>query len=473
MRWPVSVRGRITVLATLVVAVALTAAAWGLLAVLGHSLRNDRDTLARARAETLAQQAAAGRLPRRITNVGEDGMAQVVAADGTVLAASSGLAGAGPVSRTPPASAGPELRVMHGVPDDSDVEDYRVWVLRASTAQGPVTVYIGASPESVREPVTTLRRSLLLGIPLLLVLVAFGARAVVGRALRPVEDLRREVTEISEHAAGNRLAVPATDDEVSRLAVTMNAMLARLEAALSRQRELVGDASHELQTPLTALRAQLEVALAHPDDAAWPTLAPDLLLDVEAMERLVRDLLWLARDDAGPQSVDHRLVDLDAVVLEEASRAAREGRRAGVAVDTSAVSAAPLRGSADELGRLVRNLLDNALAHASTTIRLSLHCDERTAYLEVRDDGPGIPADQRERVFERFARVDPGRARLASGGGVDGTDPSGRSDRAGRAGTGLGLAIARSIARRHGGDIRVLDTSAGARLAVELPVATS
>ena len=459
MRWrPVSVRGRTTVLATLVVALALTAAAWGLLAVLAHSLRTDRDTLARARAETLAQQAATGQLPRRVTDVGEDGMAQVVAVDGTVLAASSGLAGAGPVSRTPPTSTLPQLRVMHDVPDDTNLEDYRVWALRSTTPEGPVAVYVGASPESVREPITTLRHSLLVGMPVLLVLVALGTRAVVGRALRPVEDLRREVAEISEHAPGRRVPVPATDDEVSRLAVTMNAMLARLEAALARHRELVGDASHELQTPLTALRAQLEVALAHPDGPSGPGLAAGLLLDVEAMERLVRDLLWLARDDAGLAAADHRLVDLDAIVLEEAARAGRDGRRTGVVLDTSAVSAAPLRGSADDLARLVRNLLDNALVHATTTVRLSLHSDDRTAYLEVRDDGPGIPADQRERVFERFARVDPGRARPAA--------PH-------HSGTGLGLAIARSIARHHGGEVRVLDTATGACLAVELPVATS
>jgi signal transduction histidine kinase len=445
-------------LATLVVAVALTAAAWGLLAVLSHSLQSDRDTLSRARAEALAQQAATGQLPRQVTDVGEDGMAQVVAADGTVLAASSGLAGAGPVSRTSPTSTRPQLRMMHDVPDDSDHEDYRVWAVLATTPHGPAAVYVGASPEAVQEPVTTLRRSLLLGMPVILVLVALGTRAVVGRALRPVEDLRREVAEISEHAPGRRVPVPPTDDEVGRLASTMNAMLARLEAALARQQELVGDASHELQTPLTAMRAQLEVSLAHPVGAAWPALATDLLLDVEAMERLVRDLLWLARDDAGLSTGDHRLVDFDAVVLEEAERAGRDGRRTGVVVETSAVSAAPLRGSADDLARLVRNLLDNALTHAATTVRLSLHCDDRTAYFEVCDDGPGIPADQRGRVFQRFARVEPDRARPFA------------SD---RSGTGLGLAIARSIARRHGGDIRVLDSLSGATLAVELPVAST
>jgi signal transduction histidine kinase len=362
------------------------------------------------------------------------------------------------VARTPPTSTRPELRVMHDVPDDSDLEDYRVWALRATTPRGPVAVYVGASPESVREPVTTLRRSLVVGMPILLVLVALGTRAVVGRALRPVEDLRREVAEISEHASGRRVPLPATDDEVRRLAVTMNAMLARLEAALARQRELVGDASHELQTPLTALRAQLEVALAHPAGASWPGLAADLLLDVEAMERLVRDLLWLARDDAGHTAPDHRLVDLDAVVLEEAARARRQGRRAGVVIDTSAVSAAPLRGSADDLARLVRNLLDNALAHATTTVRLSLRGDDRNTRLEVRDDGPGIPADQRERIFERFARLEPDRGRLAV---------------ADRTGTGLGLAIVRGIARRHGGDVQVLDTPTGACFVVELPARTS
>ena len=148
------------------------------------------------------------------------------------------------------------------------------------------TVFVGASPESVSEAVTTLRRSLVIGIPLVLLVLAASTRLLVGRALKPVEAIRSEVAAISDAADNRRVPVPEGADEISRLAQTMNDMLDRLEASGKRQRDFVGDASHELQSPLTSLRAQLEVALAHPDMTNWPSLAADLLADGDRLERL-------------------------------------------------------------------------------------------------------------------------------------------------------------------------------------------
>ncbi|MEJ7743046.1 MAG: hypothetical protein WKF73_11110 [Nocardioidaceae bacterium] len=185
-----SVRTRITLLASLIVALTLVAGSYGLLATLRHSLISNSDDLSRARAVDLAQQAAAGALPKLLTEVGEDSVAQVVSADGQVLAASSGLLDQGPISSSAPSGADPQVLTLRGVPDDSETEDYRVWVVRSPAPDGDVTVFVGTSLEALSEAVSTLRRSLLIGIPLLLVVLALTTRLMVGHALRPVEDIR-------------------------------------------------------------------------------------------------------------------------------------------------------------------------------------------------------------------------------------------------------------------------------------------
>lgn len=449
-----SVRARTTALATLVVGVTLIAGAFGLLATLEHSLISSRDALSRARAVDLAAQVEHGTLPRHLTDVGEDFVGQVVEADGTVVSASSGLAGAGPISSLRGATATPSLRILHGVPDDAEQENYRVWVLTTDTTAGPVTVFVGASLESVNEAVSSLRRALLVGVPVMLALFVLGTRILVGRALKPVEDIRAEVAAISDTVVDRRLATPRATDEIGRLAATMNDMLDRLEAARARQHEFVADASHELQSPLAAFRVQLEVALAHPDDVQWQDLTRALLDDSDRMERLVRDLLFLAQDDSSHYLPRTEPLDLDQVVLDEV---ARLRQRVSVSFDTGQVSAAPVLGSRDDLARLVRNLLENAAAHARSRVTVRLSTMSSYARLLVCDDGPGIDADQRDRVFDRFARIEGDRTR-----GSDGQ----------AGGTGLGLSIARVIAERHLGSIEV-DTSSGvdvgACLAVELP----
>jgi signal transduction histidine kinase len=241
--------------------------------------------------------------------------------------------------------------------------------------------------------------------------------------------------------------VPPEDDEIGRLAQTMNAMLDRLQAAADRQRRFVADASHELQSPLAASRTDLEVALAHPSSTAWPVTARDLLAQNDRMQRLVADLLFLARSDACPALTDPAPVDLHELVLAEATRAPGDDR---VTVDVSAVEPAFVLGRAADLRRAVRNLLENACQHASSTVSVALRTAGDTARLVVEDDGPGIPAGDRARIFERFARLDTARSRTTGG-------------------TGLGLAIVKEAVERHHGLVRVEDSPSGARFVVTLP----
>jgi signal transduction histidine kinase len=228
----------------------------------------------------------------------------------------------------------------------------------------------------------------------------------------------------------------------------MNGMLDRLESASSRQRRFVADASHELQSPLASARAQLEVGLAQAGETDWPGTATDVLEEHERMGRLVRDLLFLAHADEGGPAAPRGPVDLDDIVLSEVARLRSRER---VAFDISRVSAGRVRGNHDELTRTVRNLLENAERHAAGSVWVELRGGSEVE-LVVADDGPGIPPGDRERIFERFTRLDDARAR--EGGG-----------------TGLGLAIAKEVVEAHGGSIAVVESAVGARVAVRLPSA--
>jgi len=284
-------------------------------------------------------------------------------------------------------------------------------------------------------------------LPPLLALLAVASWVLVGRALRPVEAIRAEVADISGRALDRRVPVPPNRDEIGRLASTMNEMLDRLQAASERQRKFVADASHELQSPIAALRTQLEVAIAQPATTDWAATSSDLLAESRHMERLVRDLLFLARSD-GEESVRRiEPVDLDDIVLEEATRLRSSAR---VGVDASGVSAAPLSGNRDELTRLVRNLLENAEHHAESRVRIRLSAEGHEIILMVEDDGPGVAPAERERIFQRFTRLDEARSRHNGG-------------------TGLGLAIVKEITERHGGTVCVENAAPGARFAVRLP----
>jgi signal transduction histidine kinase len=446
-RWR-SVRVQTTLIAAAVVATTLIVASYLLIATLRGQLQSNSDAASRSLANTLAKRAADGSLTP-VIGVGDGSMAQVVGTDGAVLAASPNLGDSDPVSEAR-LERRTSLQVLSDIPDDADLETYRVWARTASTPSGEVRIFAGSSPEQTAEAVRVVQSGLLIGVPTVLIVLAAAVWSLTSRAMRPVEQVRAQVAEISGSALDRRVPVPATGDEIERLAHTMNDMLERLDNSAQRQREFVADASHELQSPLAAFRAQLEVAAANRDHTDWHALVTDLLADSDRLERLVRDLLFLAREDSGALQAAGIPVDLDTVVLEEVFRLRP---RAGIVVDPSGVSAAPTRGRPEDLSRMVRNVLENGADHATGVVSVALTTSGEWVHLTITDDGLGVPEEVRDRVFERFVRAEPDRRRRVSGG------------------TGLGLPIAQAIARRHGGDASLTSTENGTIVTVTLPSA--
>lgn len=304
---------------------------------------------------------------------------------------------------------------------------------------GDEIIAVARTLDGVDRTLGNIRNIVALAVPLLAAVVAALVYALSGRALRPVEQIRLQVDEISAGDLSKRVPEGVRrsgQDEISRLAATMNQMLGRLESAQATQRRFTSDAAHELRTPLASMRAQLDVDLAHPELADWPTTATRVHGEVERMQRLVEDLLHLARSDGAPaKNVAHpnELVDLDDLLLIEVGSGVWPS---GVVVDSSAVSAASVRGNADDLRRILSNLLANAARHARSVVAVSCYESDGQSILMVDDDGPGIAASDRERVFERFVRLDEARNRD-------------------RGGSGLGLALAKEIAEAHGGTLHV------------------
>lgn len=455
-----SVRARTTLVGVAVVGVALAAGAIGLTSLLRSAMTEGVETTARAQLNDVVSLLHLGQLPAQLPSGRGDTFTQVVSANGKVLATSATLLATTPISRLHP---GEEGVVIHTIPtlsgsslegaDDSEgpylllAQQYPAQAGLGAT--GPVTVYVAATLRPVVAATTTVAAALSIWLPVLVLLVGALIWILGGRALRPVESIRAEVADISGHDLHRRVPEPATRDEIARLARTMNQMLDRLEASASAQQRFVADASHELRSPLAAIQATLEVAAVHPDQAAWPAVAADALDEAKRLRRLVDDLLVLA--SAGEASVAERRaeVDLDEIVLREA-RASRAESRA--TLDLHKVSGGRVIGDADQLTRVVHNLLDNAQRHAASRITIELNHDADWVVLAVEDDGPGIPVSERDRIFERFARLD--EARNHDSGG-----------------TGLGLALAREIVAAHGGAIAAADGVSGARFVVRLPAA--
>ncbi|MGI9594598.1 MAG: sensor histidine kinase, partial [Acidimicrobiales bacterium] len=331
------------------------------------------------------------------------------------------------------------------LPDDT----YRVLTTVISTADGPAVLHVAESTDDLDDAVRLLATALIIAIPAIVLVLAGVMWWLTGRTLRPVDDIRAEVDAIGDADSQQRLQGPHRDDEIGRLAGTMNRMLDRLHDASDRQRRFVADAAHELRTPLTRIRTNLDVDLGRPEAADFEATAHEVRREAIDLQRLIDDLLHLARSDAG-QAVRHRQpVDLDDIVMDEI----REQRAAtpDVAIDAGSVSAASLDGNPDHLARAIRNLLTNGAQHAGSKVVVELRETDRGVYLAVTDDGPGVPPEHRSRIFERFARVDDART---------------RSD----GGTGLGLAITRDIVEAHGGAIRYdAGHASGARFVIELP----
>jgi signal transduction histidine kinase len=446
-----SLRARLTVLATSVLAIGLGAGALLLVVSLGHSLTTALDASARRTAQDVAVLVNNGEALPEPLPVGDGNtvVVQVIDSAGRVDAASAGADHLVPLL-PPPALA--EIRagkILQVSGDQAGVTgSLRVLGVAAGPRGDRRTVVVAVDASQTGESVRVLRTALFIGVPILLVLLALLSWYVVGRALRPVEELRRGAEEITGAGGARQLPVAASDDEVHRLALTLNDMLGRLDAASAQQRAFVADAAHELRSPLASLRTQLEVAHHLGDRADWPRTADGALVDVARLSRLIDDLLLLARMDGGgsAQQLRRTPVDVTALVADCATG------YAGARVPVEMASTAPAISDADPdaMRRVVVNLLDNAVRHATSRVTVSVALTDDGVTITVADDGPGIPVADRDRVFDRFTRLDDARSRDAGG-------------------TGLGLAIVRELVQAHGGRIDLADAGPGLRAVVHLP----
>jgi signal transduction histidine kinase len=310
-----------------------------------------------------------------------------------------------------------------------------------------VEVIVAASAEGIDRTVERLREAIWIAVPIVMLLTGLATWLLAGRALRPVRAITEQTGRIRAGTLHERVPVPASHDEISALAGEMNDMLDRLYRDDRRRRQFVADASHELRSPIASIHTQAEVALAHVDDGDTRELAAGVLAEAERLGTIVDDLLALARHDealAPPGGV----VDLDDLVIAAAARTRR------VPFDTRQVSGGQVRGRPDELTRTVNHLLDNAARHATTTVRVSLTTEGDRVELAVDDDGPGVDPADRERIFERFVRLD--EARVRDDGGA-----------------GLGLAVVTTVVTAGGGSVTVTESDlGGARFVATFPTPT-
>lgn len=455
-RWwrRLSLRGRITLATTAVVTLGALTGVVVLVVAVRLSVERTSDSSARRAGAGVAALILAGKAPDTlVVNYAGIEQVQVVGPGGaTVITASPGADRTVPLlhpAEIARAVAGEVVPVSAGRANLAD--DLRV----VATAVGSTgeTVLVATTVSRIDDAGRAVRDAALLGAPIGILVVAVLTYAVVGRTFRSVAALRQGAAAIAASGqvspGGARLPVPDSHDEINRLAVTLNAMLDRLAVATATQRGFVDDAAHELRSPLASLRLQLEIAGRLGPATDWDAVVADALIDVDRLTRLVDDLLTMARTDAeGVDSGVREAVPIGALVND-----------VGAAYPTVRVHvAAPLAGAAvlghrDALRRMLVNVLDNAVRHATTRVDVAVApASAGVVAIDVADDGPGIPEAERGRVFDRFYRVDAGRAR------DDG-------------GTGLGLAIVRDVVRAHGGAVALTDNEPGLRVRIELPLA--
>jgi signal transduction histidine kinase len=450
------VRVRITAFAVAVFAVAFAGAAALLVVSVQHSLEEDLRDQANNAIQFVGQQVKSGESPdEAVSNVAGPARVRVLSTkiDGSD---GSGAPGGptkdvqippgdpGPSGDPRPAGAGSGTGPVTTGGQPGSAGDILVFGM-VTGANGDTVSLVSAAPlQGVRDSVDTLRNVLVLGTPMLIALVALGVWVLVGRALRPVELLRTEVDEITHTTLDRRVHTPGSHDEVERLALTMNGMLDRLEAASTDQRRFVSDASHELRTPLAVIRATVDVARRHPD-AMPPADALDRIsAAADRSEQLVEQLLTLAQLD------ERRPLATSTIAFDELVRATPVGPESDVTIGP--LAALDVEGDRELLRRVVDNLVGNAIRHARSQVTVTLEAEGADGVLHVDDDGPGIPAERRDDVFARFVRLDDART---------------------GEGHGLGLAIVAATVERHGGQVRVHTSPAGgARFTVVLPATT-
>lgn len=448
-------RARLMLIGVFGVAIALAAGGVGLYAVLTVTVNRTLDTEALAAAQQVASLVDADRLPDPVPVSGAQ-LIQVLDGQGRVVGGSVGADRLTPLLRPDELAVALDGSAVLVSGARAGVSGpLRVRALPAGPSNARVAVVVALQVGDVLTSRAALRTGLLVAIPLLVLLLALIAWRVIGRTLRPVEELRREAERISGRDRDERLGVPPAADEIRALAETLNGMLDRLAAARGRQQAFVADAAHELRSPLASLRTQLEVAERLGDGGSLPSEA---MIDVERLSALVEDLLLLARADADRRRPATPTVFAVRPWLEGLMET-YAGARVPVTLDAPDAPdrAIEVRADPGELARAVTNLLDNAVRHAVSSVAVSAEhsvavgSDLGSVVIEVTDDGPGIAEGDRERVFDRFTRLDAARDRDAGG-------------------TGLGLPITRELVTRAGGTVSLHAADPGPGLTARIVV---
>ena len=446
-----SVRGRVTALTGLLLATTLVVAALALASWTRRSLEGDvraalGDQVREAR--LLAQR---DQLPTVLEAVGErTGQIQVIDEVGAVVAASPGLAQRTRLDIVPaPVDETTTEVIVDGARIGQRTGSRFLLLARpVTTSNGRLTIYATSSLRPADRAVRSLTLAFFGGIPALLLIAAALIWRAVGRALRPVETMRTEVEAIEAGSLRQRVTAPNSDDEIDRLAVTMNGMLDRMDEDMERQRQFAADASHELRSPLASARAQLEIGLAYPDRTDWTETGREVLIEVTRLETLASDLLQVAKLRAAT-AVRQDPVAVNEILNEEV----RAQPASGAAIDyTDAGIALIVNGDRELLVRVIRNLLGNAQRHARSRISIAATSDGETVSVQIANDGPAIPADKHAEIFAPFTRLDDARSNDEGG-------------------AGLGLAIALRIAQDHGGTLVSAPVEHGALFVLRLPAA--
>ncbi len=446
-RHRVSLRLRITLLTALVVAIAVALGGVLIMVSLESELLGAADDVGKDRAQEIAGLAAHGSLPTTLPEMEDPETPAEVVTGGRVVTTTADLDGQGglglPERRAGEIHVDEVSRLPVAVPGP-----YRVIAQGVATPTGTATVFVAVPVHDVEHAMSAATRIGGIGLSLLVGVLATVMWLAIGRALAPVNAIRTRADAISGQSLDLRVPTPVQHDEIGRLARTVNQMLGRLQLSAENQRRFVADAAHELRSPIASLRVQLETARDH-DWTGGRGRVSDMLHETARMEGLVDQLLLLARAGADDSWLRLSLVDLDDIVDSGVGWLGADG---AVTIDTSAVEPVQLSGDAALLEQVVRNLVQNAAAHAREIVRVSLSTRAGdVAVLTVDDDGPGVPTDRREDIFERFVRLDDSRDRV-------------------RGGVGLGLAIVSEIVHAHGGRVHVDDSPmGGARFVVELP----
>lgn len=440
--WARSLRGRVTLIATAVAAlvlipVGIAACVVSRSVVTAGVYKDARDT-----AERVASETRGGGLPLGatipVTNPSID-LIQVVDTDGRVLSSSDAARNLPPLSDVRPTAESRVVNTTNCLP----TECVYLSAVKAGMSEDSPIVYAGRSTPDVLAT-RTLEIIVFSQVAVLIGLAGWATWLVTGRALRPVATMRAELDAVHAGDVSRRITQPSGEDEVAMLAKAVNNTLARLERSAQQQRQFASDASHELRTPIAGLRAQLESAQLYPDDTDLEALVDSALRDTDRLEAIITDLLLLARIGSRVD-VAREPVDLADLVRQEL-----DVRTDKLPTRVDLAEGVVVQGVRLQLARVLTNLLDNAQRHAETMVKVVVSKEGSTAVLAVENDGQEIAEADRERIFERFTRLDAARSRDAGG-------------------TGLGLAIARDVAMAHRGSVCVEACRGGARFVLRLP----